>query len=62
MSNVNSNINKMILKFKDEYRDYEKNDENELILLCLQNSGQIIMRQQLNFITYAGPIVNNSTI
>jgi hypothetical protein len=32
MSNENSNINKMILKFKDEYRDYEKNDEIELIL------------------------------
>ena len=62
MSNVDRNINKMILQFKDEFRDYEKNDENELILLCLQNSGQATMRQQLNFITYAGPIVNNSTI
>jgi hypothetical protein len=53
---VANNINLQITKYKDEYRDYEKNVENELILICLQNSGDVIMRQQLNFITYAGTI------
>ena len=49
------NINNMLTKFKEDYRNYEKNDENELILICLQNSNELIMRQQLNFLTYAGP-------
>jgi hypothetical protein len=45
----------MLLKYKDDFREFEKNDENELILICLQNSSDFIMREQLNFITYAGP-------
>ena len=53
---VADNINSMLTKFKEDYRNYEKNDENELILICLQNSNELIMRQQLNFLTYAGPI------
>ena len=53
---VVDNINSMLTKFKENYRNYEKNDENELILICLQNSNELIMRQQLNFLTYAGPI------
>ncbi len=53
---VAANINLQITKYKEEYRDYEKNIENELILICLQNIGDVIMRQQLNFITYAGTI------
>ena len=48
MKNVADNINVQITKYKDENRNYEKNDENELILICLQNSGDLIMRQQLN--------------
>jgi hypothetical protein len=52
---VADNINSMLTKFKEDYRNYEKNDENELILICLQNSNELIMRQQLNFLTYAGP-------
>jgi hypothetical protein len=52
---VADNINSMLTKFKEDYRNYEKNDENELILLiCLQNRNELIMRQQLNFLTYAG--------
>ena len=36
------NINQMIIKYKKEYRDYEKNCENELISICLQNkSGKV---------------------
>jgi len=53
---VADNINSMLTKFKEDYRNYEKNDENELILICLNNSNELIMRQQLNFLTYAGPI------
>ena len=52
---VVDNINLMLVKYKDDFREYERNDENELILTCLQNSSDYIMRQQLNFITYAGP-------
>jgi hypothetical protein len=52
---VEDNINIILTKFKDDYMNYEKNAENELILICLQNSNDLIMRQQLNFITYAGP-------
>ena len=56
MIDVSNNINVQITKYKEDYRNYEKNVENELILICLQNSGDLIMRQKLNFITYAGPI------
>jgi hypothetical protein len=53
---VEDNINIMLTKFKEDYRNYEQNAENELILICLQNSNDLIMRQKLNFITFAGPI------
>jgi hypothetical protein len=53
---IEDNINIMLTKFKKDYRNYEQNAENELILICLQNSNDLIMRQQLNFITHAGPI------
>jgi hypothetical protein len=56
MNDVADNINAQITEYKEEYRNYEINAENELILICLQNSEDLIMRQQLNFITYAGPI------
>ena len=56
MNDVADNINAQITEYKEEYRNYEKNAENELILICLQNSEDLLMRQQLNFITYAGPI------
>jgi hypothetical protein len=56
MIDVTNNINVQITKYKEDYRNYEKNVENELILICLQNSGDLIMRQKLNFITYARPI------
>ena len=52
---VADNIHIMLLKYKNDFREFEKNDENELILICLQNSSDYIMREQLNFITYAGP-------
>ena len=56
MNDVADNINAQITEYKEEYRNYEKNAENELILICLQNSEDLLTRQQLNLITYAGPI------
>ena len=47
---VVNNIGNIILR----YTSYENNIENEIILTCLQNSSDYIMRQQLNYVTYAG--------
>ena len=46
---VVNNIGNIILR----YTSYENNIENEIILTCLQNSSDYIMRQQLNYVSYA---------
>jgi hypothetical protein len=53
-SYVIENIASIINSFKKNCREIEMNDENELILNCLQNNQEHIMINQLNFLTYAG--------
>ena len=49
------NIALIINNFKTNCREIEMNDENELIINCLQNNQEHIMINQLNYLTYAGP-------
>jgi hypothetical protein len=53
-SYVIENIATIISIFKTNCREIEMNDENELIVNCLQNNQEHIMINQLNFLTYAG--------
>jgi hypothetical protein len=53
-SYVIENITSIISTFKTNCREMEMNDENELIVNCLQNNQELIMINQLNFLTYAG--------
>jgi hypothetical protein len=53
-SYVIENITSIISTFKTNFREIEMNDENELIMNCLQNNQEYIMINQLNFLTYAG--------
>jgi hypothetical protein len=53
-SYVIENITSIISTFKNNCREMEMNDENELIINCLQNNQEHIMINQLNFLTYAG--------
>ena len=54
-SYVIENIASIISTFKTNCREIEMNDENELIVNCLQYNQEYIMINQLNFLTYAGP-------
>jgi hypothetical protein len=51
---VIENITSIISTFKTNCREIKMNDENELIMNCLQNNQEYIMINQLNFLTYAG--------
>ena len=59
-TNVIANVNSIIIKYKEDYRNYEINLENEIILACLQNNSDKVMRKQLNYVTYAGTNINNN--
>ena len=54
-SYVIENIASIISTFKTNCREIEMNDENKLIVNCLQYNQEYIMINQLNFLTYAGP-------
>ena len=56
---VRNNTTSVINNFKLESFLYENNIETEIIKVCLENNEQYIMREQLNFTTYSGPLVLN---
>ncbi len=47
--------------FKNTCVEFDKNTETDLILTCLNNNHDFNMINQLNLVTYAGPLydVNN---
>ena len=53
-----TNIYKLIIKYKDDYRVVDENETNIRILNCLQNSNDQKMRQKLKNLTYAGTLSN----
>ena len=56
-SYIIENISDVIAKFKADNFYYEETTDNELIKICLHNNLDPIMREQLNFVTYAGPLI-----
>jgi len=58
---VINNINTVSKDFKNSCVEFDKNTETDLILTCLNNNHDFNMINQLNLVTYAGPLydVNN---
>ena len=43
--------------YKKNTLQYDETIDNELINVCLENNTDPIMRNQLNLVTYAGPLI-----
>jgi hypothetical protein len=50
------NINTISNDFKNTCVKFENNTETELIITCLNNNHDFSMINQLNLVTYAGPL------
>ncbi len=46
----------LIIKYKLVCREVDENLENELKRTCFENNHDFLMINQLNLVTYAGPI------
>ena len=53
---VIENINSVSNEFKNKCIEYASNMETELIITCLNNKHDYSMINQLNLVTYAGPL------
>ena len=53
---VIENINTISNDFKNTCVEFENNTETELIITCLNNNHDFSMINQLNLVTYAGPL------
>jgi hypothetical protein len=58
---VIDNINSVSIEFKNKCIEFEENTESDIIQICLNNNHDFNMINQLNLVTYAGPLydVNN---
>lgn len=54
---VIENIVTILENYKKDTLQYDETIENELIKVCLENKTDPIMRNQLNLVTYAGPLI-----
>ena len=54
---VIENIVTILENYKKDTLQYDETIENELIKVCLENNTDPIMRNQLNLVTYAGPLI-----
>ena len=52
------NINTIIKDFKNNCLEYDNDIQSELIITCLNNNHDYKMINQLNLVTYAGPVYN----
>ena len=55
-------INSVSTEFKNKCIEYESNTETELIITCLNNNHDYSMINQLNLVTYAGPLYDVKNI
>ncbi len=51
------NIVTILEKYKKNTLQYDETIDNELIKVCLENNTDPRMRNQLNLVTYAGPLI-----
>jgi hypothetical protein len=51
------NITTILENYKKNTLQYDETIDNELINVCLENNTDPIMRNQLNLVTYAGPLI-----
>jgi hypothetical protein len=58
---VINNIVKVIENYKEEKLSVENSIANEMIIECLRKNSDPKMRDILNLITYAGPLVLNTS-
>ena len=58
---VIDNILKLIQNYKDEKLSFEDSIDNEMIIECFRKNTDPKMRDILNLITYAGPLVLNTS-
>ena len=59
---VINNINTVSKDFKNSCVEFDKNTETDLILTCLNNNHDFNMINQLNLVTYAGPLYDANNI
>ena len=59
---VINNIDIIVNGFKEDCLSYEQDIESELIITCLRNNNDREMLNQLNLVTYAGPLFNEHNL